>query len=52
MIKWILLFRGNIEFSVVVSMCEIYKERINDLLDRTKIDLEIREDKVHGAYVP
>ena len=43
---------ANMEFAIAVSMCEIYKERINDLLNPSKVDLEIREDKVQGSYVP
>lgn len=38
--------QANVEFAVSVSMSEVYLERINDLLDPSKMDLEVREDKV------
>eukprot|EP00301_Raphidiophrys_heterophryoidea_P027792 c9826_g1_i1.p1 GENE.c9826_g1_i1~~c9826_g1_i1.p1 ORF type:complete len:915 (-),score=281.95 c9826_g1_i1:193-2580(-) len=41
----------NIEFTVQVSMIEIYLERIRDLLDTTKTNLSVHEDKLKGVYV-
>ena len=35
----------NMEFSVKVSMCEIYNEKIKDLLDPRKDNLKIHEEK-------
>eukprot|EP01135_Chromosphaera_perkinsii_P011910 Nk52_evm27s2531 gene=Nk52_evmTU27s2531 len=40
-----------VEFSIKVSYLEIYMERIRDLLDVTKQNLQIHEDKVQGIYV-
>lgn len=37
-----------VEFTVRVSMLEIYMERIRDLLDASKDNLKIHEDKVHA----
>mmetsp|Transcript_5893 Transcript_5893/g.9554 ORF Transcript_5893/g.9554 Transcript_5893/m.9554 type:complete len:364 (+) Transcript_5893:157-1248(+) len=39
------------EFSVKVSMCEIYNERIRDLFDPTKDNLKIHEEKQKGVYI-
>jgi len=33
---------------VVVSFVEIYNETVNDLLDPSKKNLEIREDKINS----
>ena len=41
----------NIEFTVKVSMAEIYMERIKDLLDPRKINLNIKTDKVKGIFI-
>ena len=41
----------TIEFSVKISMIEIYMERIKDLLDATKDNLKIHEEKGKGVYV-
>ena len=41
----------NMEFSVKVSMCEIYNERIKDLLEPRHEDLKIREEKGKGVYI-
>lgn len=41
----------DIEFTVKISMIEIYMEKIKDLLDPTKTNLKIHEDKVKGIYV-
>lgn len=40
-----------IEFRLKVALVEIYMERIRDLLDITKTDLKIREDKNRGIYI-
>ena len=42
---------GEVEFTVKVSMIEIYNEKIRDLLDIKKTDLKIRENKDAGIYV-
>lgn len=41
----------NIEFTVKISMIEIYMERIKDLLDTSKDNLKIHEDKTKGVYI-
>ena len=41
----------NIEFKIKVSIVEIYCEKIRDLLDNSKINLKIREDKTRGVYI-
>ena len=41
----------NMEFSVKVSMCEIYNEKIKDLLDPRKDNLKIHEEKGKGVYI-
>ncbi|CAG9316919.1 unnamed protein product [Blepharisma stoltei] len=41
----------HIEFSVKVGYCEIYLERIKDLLDPSKDNLKIHEDKARGVYI-
>ncbi len=41
----------NVEFTVKISMIEIYKERIKDLLDTNKDNLKIHEEKNKGVYV-
>ena len=41
----------DIEFTVKLSMIEIYMEKIKDLLDPSKTNLKIHEDKVKGLYV-
>lgn len=41
----------NIEFSVKVSMCEIYNEKIRDLFDPRKDNLKIHEEKSKGVYI-
>jgi kinesin family member 5 len=41
----------NIEFTVKVSMLEIYMERIKDLVDPTKDNLKIHEEKSKGVYI-
>jgi len=39
------------EFTVKVSMIEIYMEKIQDLLDRSKTNLKVAEDKVKGIFI-
>lgn len=41
----------EIEFTVKVSMIEIYNEKIRDLLDPKKNNLKIHENKEVGVYV-
>ena len=41
----------NVEFTVKVSMAEIYMEKIRDLLDPTKSDLKIKENSRKGIYI-
>jgi kinesin family protein 5 len=41
----------NVEFTVKVSMVEIYMEKIVDLLDTTKTDLKIKESSRKGIYI-
>mmetsp|Transcript_77227 Transcript_77227/g.179104 ORF Transcript_77227/g.179104 Transcript_77227/m.179104 type:complete len:709 (-) Transcript_77227:358-2484(-) len=41
----------NIEFLVKVSIVEIYNERIRDLLDPTKDNLKVHEDKARGVFI-
>lgn len=40
-----------IEFSVKVAYCEIYLEKIKDLLDTNKTNLKIHEDRARGVYI-
>jgi kinesin family protein 5 len=40
-----------IEFTVKVGYCEIYMEKIKDLLDPVKINLKIKEDRTKGVYI-
>lgn len=39
------------EFTLKVSYLEIYLERIHDLLDPAKNNLQVKEDKIKGIYV-
>lgn len=41
----------SIEFSVKVSMIEIYMEKIRDLLDPSKDNLKVHEEKGKGVYM-
>ena len=41
----------NMEFSVMVSMCEIYNERIKDLFNPKQDNLKIHEEKGKGVYI-
>lgn len=41
----------HIEFKLKVTIVEIYMEKIRDLLEVSKNDLKIREDKNRGIYI-
>jgi kinesin family protein 5 len=41
----------NTEYTVKVSMVEIYMERIKDLLDPTKVNMQIKADKQRGIFI-
>jgi len=41
----------NIEFQVKVSTCEIYNEKIKDLLNPHNDNLKIHEEKGKGVYI-
>jgi len=41
----------DMEFTVKVSMVEIYMEKIKDLIEPTRNNLNIREDRVKGIYI-
>lgn len=41
----------DIEFTVKVSMIEIYMEKLKDLCDASKTNLKVVEDKVKGLYI-
>ena len=41
----------NLEFIVKVSMIEIYMEKVRDLIDTNRSNLNIREDKAKGIYI-
>ena len=41
----------DIEFTVKVSMVEIYMEKLKDLLDPTKTNLKIHEEKGKGVFI-
>ena len=40
------------EFTVKVSYLEIYLEKIRDLIDPSRTNLNIQEDKLHGMIIP
>lgn len=40
-----------IEFNIKCSYLEIYMERICDLLDAKKTNLQVKDDKTRGLYV-
>ena len=40
-----------LEFTLKVSYCEIYMERIKDLLDPTKSNLKVHEDRTRGVFI-
>ena len=41
----------NFEFWVKISVCEIYNEKIKDLLNPSKDNLRIHEDANKGLYI-
>jgi kinesin family protein 5 len=41
----------DIEYTVKVSMIEIYMEKIKDLIDMDRYNLNVREDKAKGIYI-
>lgn len=41
----------ELEFMIKVTIVEIYNEKVRDLLDISKQDLKIREDKMRGVYI-
>ena len=41
----------ELEFNVKCTFLEIYKERIQDLLNPKKSNLHIKEEKMRGIYV-
>ena len=41
----------EIEFMVKVSMIEIYQEKIRDLIETDKINLNVREDPTKGIFI-
>ena len=41
----------NIEYTIKISMAEIYMEKIRDLLDATKTDLKVKESSRKGIYI-
>ena len=42
---------SKIEFQVKVGYCEIYLEKIKDLLDVSKVNLKVHEDRTRGVYI-
>jgi kinesin family protein 5 len=42
---------SDIEFTVKISMIEIYNEKVKDLLNPTKSNLKIAEEKMKGIYI-
>lgn len=42
---------ANLEFTVKIGFCEIYMEKIKDLLDSKKINLKVHEDKTRGLFI-
>jgi kinesin family protein 5 len=49
--NYILHSSSDIEYTVKLSMVEIYMEKIKDLIDTTKVNLSVREDKAKGIYI-
>ena len=39
------------EFLVKIGFCEIYNEKIKDLIDPSRKDLKVQEDKARGVYI-
>lgn len=42
---------SSIEFTIKISAFEIYKEKLRDLIDNTKINLTLREDREKGFFI-
>ena len=42
---------SDIEFQIKCSYLEIYMEKIMDLLDAKKTNLQVKEDKTRGLYI-
>ncbi|OMJ73454.1 hypothetical protein SteCoe_27847 [Stentor coeruleus] len=42
---------AKIEFQVKVGYCEIYLEKIKDLLDTSKNNLKVHEDRTRGVFI-
>lgn len=42
---------ANLEFTVKISYCELYLERVKDLLDISKDNLKIKENRQIGFYI-
>lgn len=42
---------SDIEYIVKVSMIEIYMEKIKDLIEVSRVNLNVREDKSKGIYI-
>ena len=40
-----------LEFTLKVSYCEIYMERLKDLLDPMKVNLKVHEDRSRGVFI-
>ena len=41
----------KVEFTMRVGYCEIYLEKIKDLLNPMNFDMKIKEDKAQGIYI-
>lgn len=42
---------SDLEYQIKVSMVEIYNEKVNDLLDQTRVNLQIKEDRQKGVFI-
>lgn len=49
--NYIMNSSADIEYTVKVSMIEIYMEKIKDLIDVNRYNLNVREDKAKGIYI-
>lgn len=47
----IIASNDTVEYNIKVSLCEIYQEKLKDLLDTSKTNLNIREEKSKGVYI-